>query len=324
MHGVFKNVFEAVRFIKNDGWSLDLAYKGNAPYEVMDYGNGKIVYHPQPLFSPLFRGQNCYYPISRPSKFRGNPSLASLIIDEMRVEEFRSVAITHPYIKSEIDKGIHFDNIALAQHYEFKTNMMDVTNDLSVALFFAVSYWSNGRYYPMREQPEPGVLYFIPRDTFLFNNRIRPVGWQVFPRPSAQRAFGMSLSRQENFNEISGVHTYLFKHDFRVSSEIFQYFQCGYRLFPPDHFADKISKIRTTKVFSKRTYEKVVSTHSNEIQDEHSLAYLSKHHDIKIVKRSVHNYNNDELKKMKQMHESGQFDQGRIATTRLCYWPLTE
>lgn len=321
MNKIFKNIREVVHFIGNCGWSLDLSYNVNLPYTAMTWKDGRVVYYPQPLCVPKFRGQNKYYSECNASKFRGNPSYLSLIIEDLRVEEFKNVMHTHPYVKAEIENDLNFDHVALAQHYGLKTNMIDLTNNLSVALFFAVTYCEKGQYFPMSNSSEPGVLYFFPPELEFFDDRFTPVGWQIFPHPSAQRAFGLFLSNKENLNEVEGVQTYLFNHDIDISNSIFRHFNNGKILFPQDQFSDKLSVISETRTFSQITYQNVISQHKLSIQVQSEMNQLIKNKKIDIVKNSIFAFSDDELTEIMKKVETGMIGKNRYATTRLCYTP---
>lgn len=51
---IFDNIDAVVDFLRQQGWTMNKMYFGNAPYEVIDYGNNRLVYYPQPKFSPIF------------------------------------------------------------------------------------------------------------------------------------------------------------------------------------------------------------------------------------------------------------------------------
>ena len=321
---IFKNIDALVDFLRKEGWTMDKRYYGNAPYEVIDYGNNRFVYYPQPKFSPIFRGQNAFYEPCIANKYRGNPDNLQLFIEDLRVEEYRQVTSKHPYIKKEIEAGIYYDYKALAQHYEFKTSMLDLTNSLPVAAFFAVTYKQGNSFYPMKKQDNAGVLYFIPKDTVVNSlktaPKLLPVGWQVFRRPGEQRAFTIKLPNYEDFHNIPPVFAFKFYYDQKVSERILNVFKGGATLFPYDPFAEKAARIKDGKVFSKQSFENVYKSYKAKFSKEELLNKL-KNQNININHDSGWDYTSDEINQISEMIESDEISRGRVATTRLFYKP---
>ena len=104
----------------------------------------------------LFRGQNRNYRTFSPSFKRINITMEPIkhCVEWIKKEEFKELFTRTPYFE-RLPKEIgcmgldfDFDLEALAQHYEFKTNYLDITKNFAVALFFAYTDCINGRYYP--------------------------------------------------------------------------------------------------------------------------------------------------------------------------------
>lgn len=93
----------------------------------------------------LFRGQSGFYDPSTPSLLRKKKG--RFVVENIFYEEFVLALKDHPLIRLFWD-GIelcghrYFFEVTyygLAQHYGFKTRVMDLTSDLDVAKFFAVT-----------------------------------------------------------------------------------------------------------------------------------------------------------------------------------------
>lgn len=229
-------------------------------------------------------------------------------------------------IEEELNNGIYYDYIALAQHYEFKTDMLDVTNSLPVAAFFAVTYQIKGKYFPIKKSDNPGVLYFIspmmelmPR---LSDNQpdIRPVGWQIFKRPGVQRAFGINLKNYKDFNKMDGVIAFRFWHDNIISEQIWNMFLGGEVLFPKDIFAEKATKIKESNIFSRQAFNIVYENFNKEMTKERILVELEKRN-IRIQNNSIYDYSDDDLSELKELYRLGKLTEKLNATTRLCFIP---
>lgn len=321
---IFENLDKVIDYLNGQGWTLSKTYFGNAGYEVMDYGNGRMVYYPIPFGTPLFRGQNEFHEPCVSSFYRSKPDSITEFIQELKIQEFRIITSKLPEIKEQIEAGIYYDYVALAQHYEFKTQMLDVTNSLPVAAFFAVTQKVNDKYLPIIESDKQGVLYFIkPENQFLpipLENRpeIFPVGWQIFKRPGEQRAFGIKLSKYQDLNTMSGVFAYRFWHNKEISEKLFEIFHSGNDLFPKDIFAEKAAKINHCMIFCQEAFANAFENLTTSYTKETLTRELSKRN-ISIQKNSVFEFSEDEIMLFKELAISGKLAENRFATTRLCY-----
>lgn len=202
--------------------------------------------------------------------------------------------------------------------------MLDLTNSLPVAAFFAVTYKQGDGFYPMEEQDKPGVLYFINSE-FIMNQlnaepKIIPVGWQIFRRPGEQRAFGIDLPNHEDFNNLPGVLGFKFYHDKKISEKILNVFQGGVKLFPHDPFAEKAARIKDGKVFSSQSFENVLTEYKDNFSKEEMLKKLQGK-GIQIKVNAGWDYTFAEIDEIKKIIASGAIDRGRVATARLMYRP---
>jgi len=323
---IFENIDKVIDYLNNQGWTLSKNYIGNAPYVIIDYGDGKLIFYPQPIGTPLFRGQNEFHEPCTSSFYRLQPDNYTQFIHKLKLEEFRIVTAKHPVIEEEINDGIFYDYVALAQHYEFKTEMLDVTNSLPVAAFFAVTRQDSGKYIPIEKSDKPGVLYFVTPDVeimpFLSENRpeIHPVGWQVFKRPGEQRAFGVNLAKNKDFNTMEGVFAFRFWHDKNISKQIWNMFHGGEDLFAKDTFAEKAAKIKDSNIFSTQAFDLAYENSNKEWTREMILAELELRN-IKIQINSIWEYSDDDISELKKLSLSGKLTENLYATTRLCYIP---
>lgn len=97
-----------------------------------------------------------------------------------------------------IDCNFEFDLEALAQHYEFKTNYIDLTKNIEVAEFFAYTYLDdNMNYQPISDfkQYHPHIYRARISDLMSYNKNILTiVGFQAALRPLRQTAMAINLS----------------------------------------------------------------------------------------------------------------------------------
>lgn len=323
---IFKNIDDVIEHLNNQGWSLSKCYNGKAEYELMDFGNGKIIYYPKPFATPLFRGQNTFWEPCLASYYRSDPDEVEKFNRQLLIEEFRIVISKHPVIKEDIEGGIYVDYTALAQHYEFQTEMLDLTNSLPVAAFFAVTKKEGNEYLPMPDSKEPGVLYFISPDrqfdfiTETEELEIYPVGWQIFKRPGEQRAFGVNLSNYKNLNTMPGVFAYRFYHEKKISEKIYEVFHGGRDLFPKDIFAERAARVKGENIFSLEAFNVAYKNINTSISKEEVLIELKKKN-IKIQKECPYEYSKEDIETIRNLYQSGELTKDLNATVRISYTP---
>lgn len=198
----------------------------------------------------LYRGQNDEVVPCIPTIYRGNPNDAQIFLQRMRLVQFHYLLRSHPVVTHFFAKH-HFlvDEEGLAQHYGLKTEVLDLTSNLDVALFFATCKY-NGitDSYDYYHEPgiHEGVLYvFDPfRDNELvpsfqmdkyMNGKITPIGLQAFPRPGAQYGYALHIKKGES------TKSWMYKFTFtsEESKYYFDLFQKGESLWIKDKLIGK-------------------------------------------------------------------------------------
>ena len=212
----------------------------------------------------LFRGQNRNYRTFSPSFKRINKTMEPIkhCVEWIKKEEFKELFTRTPYFE-RLPKEIgcmgldfDFDLEALAQHYEFKTNYLDITKNFAVALFFAYTDCINGRYYPIQDfkQYNPhiyvasiGTLQQFYRDNF------KVVGFQVSQRPYAQQAMALDI---ENLAKVKNMFAKIkLPQNEYFSVGIYNSFKKGYSLFVPDQLGVYANRIKTENVLYENLIE---------------------------------------------------------------------
>lgn len=216
------------------------------------------------------------------------------LIANLKAEEFIFLLQQHPLFMM-LDRGIvlypekhplfiNMNYYGLAQHYGFKTGLVDFTIDVDVAAFFACTQ-NNGDdvYEPItdvRKYPY-GVIYvseIIPDITFKPWGGFSTVGLQLYPRSGAQKGLvyneGICKSRLDD-----KVQAILFKHDPSVSRHFFVKQDKGKKLFPSDGISKYAKEILDSNevsgiVFARNLYS------NQETLEENMLAL--KHQNISV------------------------------------------
>lgn len=159
---------------------------------------------------------------------------------------FEDAIRAHPYVNhcsNQTFNGypLHINYQGLAQHYGFHTDMLDVTSNFDVAMFFACCEWStkDSCYLPVAFRQKPGVIYGIEPAVYSMglaelDAEFSFIGWQPLPRPAQQRASAFTLPAGQCFAKLPGVKKAYFRHDEKSAEKVWRAFDGGDALFPED------------------------------------------------------------------------------------------
>lgn len=228
-----------------------------------------------PLF--LYRGQNTIFD-SRyqngikpciPTVFRCKTKEECLLLlkrtvqFERKLDEFDEVKEWQN--KSIMGNKFYVNKTAIAQHYGYATNLLDLTSDFDIAAFFATTRFKDNEFHACREGV--GVIYVSYSASFMLNDpmQLEIIGMQPIPRSDLQSAFALKMKRNEDLNNYNFVYRLLFKQRGINSKLYLNRFKNGKGLFPQDDISKKIIKIK--KLIDKQT------EFSGEISKEAELRY---------------------------------------------------
>ena len=213
---------------------------------------------PGPEFSPrLYRGETEFHSSCVPSIFRnGINSIDRCFLIGKRIE-LSALMDLHPATKGLCALRIghlSFDlNIeAIAQHYGFKTGLMDFSRSRDVAMFFATCRYDlkTETYNPLDEGW--AVLYTADLKGLIEHRKASssflPLGLEPLPRPEAQRALAVRLNPGENLNDMPWVAHEVMEITRELSRRYFDMFDGGSKLFPSNPFDDYVRSIRDSKL----------------------------------------------------------------------------
>lgn len=159
---------------------------------------------------------------------------------------------------------VFFD--AIAQHYSLPTNIIDITDDIDVALFFACCIYdrNTNRYRPLNEEDiekNPNGVLYIRNDNYLLPLEldVLPIGYQPFTRCYKQRGYFIKDTLEEDFElEKNRFRKYFFKHDISFSQEIFDKFHGGEDIFDYKNYEiidNLVKRIEALKTFSQEVFD---------------------------------------------------------------------
>lgn len=199
---------------RQDEFSLKLFNQPIENFEIIkNERNNKLYVMPCINNVPLlYRGQSQEFTPCLPTLYRQNPTPIQIFIERLRLTEFKHLLLSHPLVKHYIDKGFNLDIEGLAQHYGLKTEILDFSSDIDIALFFAMCpYDSELDDYtiPKWDGIMQGIIYVLNPILYdtramsinhcdIFIDKVEPIGLQPFERPAAQRGFGVRLRQGEH------------------------------------------------------------------------------------------------------------------------------
>ena len=205
-------------------------------------------------FNPfIYRGQNKDFPTFKASAdrydFSKTEDIVQKCIDYVKKQEFLALfKITPYYLRCQKFKVLNcsfkFDLEAVAQHYDFISNYLDITRDLMIALFFAYTYRDkkNGNYYPITDFNKYSPTLYIGNLSNIYKNypnNVKIIGFQSLLRPHLQKAMAIKI---DNSNNIKDLFTKVeLPKNAVFSNEVFHKMNEGKSLFPLE-FMNNISK----------------------------------------------------------------------------------
>jgi hypothetical protein len=230
----------------------------------------------------FYRGQCEFFNPCTPPIYRGM-SLQNIILARLRQCEFGLLLGKHPIVMEFNGNGYVVSYAGLAQHYELPTDILDLTNNVWTAAFFAITKCINGEYKLLDESYSDkfGVLYIL--DSELIINRIDVIGAQPFPRPSRQNALGLTMGSDENFNDLEGLSIIPFKHNQNSERIVYSMFYESRKLFPDDMLINLAREIKNLSTISfdaavvchKRFYPDLSETQFDEMCTDAGISFVS-------------------------------------------------
>lgn len=288
-----------------------------AAYTLDEYVDGFVIQYPhgtvisQGERSNYFRGENEDYPTSKTTLYRELDQCKTdeqkevvRLVAAMRIDVFRTFLQRIKYVRQWEDAYGRPFYEAIAQHYGFMTEYLDITSDFNVAMFFACCVWENDKkkWRPMTEKEckdiSVGVLYHAPVDMARFaldkdqrSPIVVPIGYQPFYRCQKQVGYVRHMEENEDFKSDALFERLKFEHSVTLSEGVFEYMHEGKDIYPDESlmfFENEIDAMKTTTTFSTELFDRVI-TELGLCKERNRLLELVRQADFSVNK---HDYKN--------------------------------
>lgn len=190
----------------------------------------------------LYRGENQKFDYFKPSLQRFEINSPSYCLEWIKKELFIDTFKKTPYYERLCGLQVRqyyfdFDLEAIAQHYEFKTNYIDLTRNKDVAEFFAYTYFDKETqsYKPITRNYEPYLYRAKMADVIQYDKSIfQIIGFQGCFRPLKQQAMALDLKNGNKTIREDLFETIPLENSEQKAKEIFDKFEGGKLLFPDE------------------------------------------------------------------------------------------
>lgn len=213
------------------------------------------------------------------------------VVANMRIAQFRKLIWQFDIIPQWEGKLSEVNYKALAQHYGFETFLLDLTNDVRNALFFATCKWVEDHFEPLTgedimqsERSRYGVIYHTPDwmidfmngdnllklqpsfekemgrdrpsviDTGLWDGVAYQIGLQPFYRCHTQSGYVYPMKTIGDIRHNGQFERIRFPQTVEFSNRIFQMMDEGKKIYPEEgitRIMDILEQMRRTWVFSE-------------------------------------------------------------------------
>ena len=252
----------------------------------------------------FFRGENKKYKSSLPSLRRilgKNKRKNELVnaVETLKTYNFMNFIWNFDIVRFWYLNYSDINFKALAQHYGFNTNLLDLTNNFLVALFFAVCKYDKktDKYLPLEEEDinkdeesKYGVIFHSPNwvidfyngtnmmeyyskinnfnsffdiDSGLFDGYAFQIGYQPLMRCKQQYGYIFPLRYGEPLNKNNKFEKLYFKHSVSLSKKVYEMMNYGKAVFPYEgiNCAKKyINEIKKSYTFNINDVKDVYNT----------------------------------------------------------------
>lgn len=246
--------------------------------QIKKYKHGTVIKQGRRRY--YYRGESALYSSCKASVYRSNNADDNVarLIARMKIVEFTKLLKKFDIVKDWNYGDVIYD--ALAQHYGLATDLVDITNDLKTALFFACCKYDDTKkeWLPLAKEDienansrksvydaggdsRYGIIMRADSEIYdiqLAGDEILPIGYQPFMRCSNQHGFVLKM---KNAKEDLKQNEFIKKFRFRLTPEfcqtVFNMMQQGKNIYPTDGLSDFFDEIKYIKE-DQNTFSKAI------------------------------------------------------------------
>ena len=302
-NNIYEDIFEAIRVFECNNPLLKL--KDGAPkgkilvrdtrYMCIELMNGKLgaIPYSSNFVTLLYRGEykdygECFSSIYRTDNKR------DILLNKLKIKELECILLTYDEIKMDIESSLNVDFLAIAQHYELKTNLIDLTSDIGVAAFFATNKYNKdkGEY----EIVKDGIGVLKRYNGWIIDPDLHIEGGQRFQRPIEQHAYGIETDEDAD----SKFCKLYFKQNEKLNTILTNTFlENGENiLFPQERILEIAKEVRD----SNRISEVAIKAYANEngCSEDEIIKEIKSRGDIEIVKDLTYRITKEDEERFKK------------------------
>ena len=230
------------------------AYKTNQ-YVTIQFPDGTVGQVKQGNPTEYYRGErknrdSCKSSLNRISD-RGKR-----ILELLKTYHFISFLRSYPDVLEFNRRNLHVDYWMIAQHYDFSTPVLDLTDEITTAAFFATHRYDRViRNYELEEKGEGCIRRFVGAQSF--DGRLRPVGLQPLGRPNQQDGVEFWLKKDEDFAELSDK--VVFKQDKEINLRLKRAMLGGTDYFPNEVASMMASQIKEGDLITSAAIDEMLN-----------------------------------------------------------------
>lgn len=265
---VYDDIFEAIHELE----------PGNPIYNCKAYGGSMIRHQIATLLKmsdgsvgafilnpsmQYYRGENDIYPTCKANLFRIKDK-EDRIIEQIKAEDFILFLKDCPENDMWLKQYGRIDYTALAQHYDFATNMLDVSNDIIVAAFFATHYFDKEKLqYVVKSEGEGRIrwTFGLPEP----EGRIHFIGLQPFARPGRQSGYGIFMSEDDDFAKMGG--SLRFRQNYEMNMKFSRSILQGEMFLPFEHIMQFVKIMKDSPCVTSMAVQQYCKEHKAAEED---------------------------------------------------------
>ncbi len=222
-----------------------------------------------PEFNPLiYRGQNNDYvfmPTSQRYELADGQERIRHSIDWIKKQEFLKLISNTPYCTRTqnfrvLNYNYEVDLEAVAKHYNYQSDYLDITRNIMVAYFFAYTYLDRvkNQVLPIEDFDKYSPTLYVGNLKELYAavpESVQKIGFQPMLRPKVQQA--MSINVSQNADTIKGLFKKIeLPKSPIVARNIYSQFEGGKFIFPSDYMSRCAVQIREHGTLQEEMIEK--------------------------------------------------------------------